>query len=56
MTTKELAILVNNMRLAQKKAKAFYTDAWKLKAEDLEQQVDNACTSILSGTQSELKF
>jgi hypothetical protein len=56
MTTKELAILVNNMRLAQKKAKAYYTDAWKLRAEDLEQQVDEACTEVLSGNQSELNF
>jgi hypothetical protein len=56
MTTKELAILVLNMRNAQIKAKAYHTDEWKERALNLEQQVGKACTSILSGTQSELKF
>ena len=56
MTTKELALLVRKMRIAQCNARIYFTPEWKKAAEDLEQQVDDACTEILSGTQSELKF
>jgi hypothetical protein len=56
MTTKELALLVRKLRQAQTNARMYFTPEWKKAAEDLEQQVDDACTEILSGTQSEIKF
>jgi hypothetical protein len=44
------------MRQAQINARLYFTPEWKKAAEDLEQQVDDACTEIISGNQQQLKF
>jgi hypothetical protein len=56
MTITELASLVRKMRHTQRNARMYFTPEWKKAAEHLEQQVDDACTKILSGNQQQLKF
>jgi hypothetical protein len=56
MTITELASLVRKMRQAQINARLYFTPEWKKAAEDLEQQVDDACTEIISGNQQTFKF
>jgi hypothetical protein len=56
MTITELASLVRNIRQAQINARIYFTPEWKKAAEDLEKQVDDACTKILLSNQQQLKF
>jgi cell fate (sporulation/competence/biofilm development) regulator YmcA (YheA/YmcA/DUF963 family) len=56
MTITELASLVRKMRHHQRNALIYRTPEWKKAAEDLEQQVDDACAEIISGNQQTLKF
>jgi hypothetical protein len=56
MTITELASLVRKMRHTQRNTRLYFTPEWKKSAENLEKQVDDACTEIISGNQQKLKF
>jgi hypothetical protein len=56
MTITQLASLVRKMRHYQRNALIYRTPEWEKEAADLEKQVDDACTKILSGNQQQLKF